>query len=248
MNPIQPPSFLTTSQITKSKDVELWEAYKKNPNQMTLQPLMKQLDPLLQNEVNKWAGAIGRPVLETRAKVLTLEAIKSYNPNGGAALATHVVNRLQKLSREVYTHQDAIRVPEYKKLKVQNYMRAERELMDEHGREPTQLELTEHLGWSPPMVSQVQRSISSEYVESQDTGAGMFETTSAWGSDAIDGMVDLLYYDLDPTDKLIFEHATGYSGKKILNNTQMTKQTGLSQGQLSYRKRKIIDQFSTVLK
>ena len=236
--------FIKYAQSTRAeKDLELWRAYKANPGQLTLKPLMKQLDPVLQNQVNKWAGAISRPVLESKAKRLALEAIKTYNPNAGAALATHVTNRLKKLSRDVYTYQDAVRLPEYKKLKVHTYLRGQQELMDQHGREPTNMELADHLGWSARMLGEVQRSLSPELVSSQDMGAGLFENHSAWGSESGDGMIDLIYYDLEPVDKQIFEHSTGYSGKPILPSTALQKKTGLTQGQLSYRKRKIIDKF-----
>jgi len=230
----------------KDKDVELYEAYKKNPSPQTLKPLMKQLDGVLQNQVNKWSGAIARPVLEAKGRILTLEAIKSYNPHAGAALATHVTNRLKKLSREVYTHQDAVRLPEYKKLKVHAYLAAERDLMDEFGREPSNMEMTDHLSWSPKMLGEVQRSMNAELIESQDMGAGLFENKSVWGSESGDGMVDLVYYDLDPVDKQIFEHSTGYSGKPIMNNTALRKKTGLTQGQLSYKKRKLITKFKEI--
>lgn len=225
----------------KDRDIELWEAYKANPSQMTLKPLMKQLDPVIQVEVNKWSGAIARSVLESKAKTLALEAIKSYDPRHGAALATHVTNRLKKLSRKVYTHQDAVRLPEYKKLKTQSLFKATNELMDIHGREPTNQELADHLAWSPKTLSNVQQSQHAELLQSEDMGAGMFERHSVWGSDTDDGLVDMLYFDLDPTDKLIFEHSTGYSGKPILSNTDLRKKTKLTQGQLSYRKRQLIN-------
>jgi len=227
----------------KEKDLELWREYNKNPSKQNLKPLMKALDPVIQVEVNKWSGAIARPVLESKAKSLALEAIKSYDPYAGAALATHVTNRLKKLSRKVYTHQDAVRLPEYKKLKVQNLHKANQQLMDVHGREPTNQELADHLAWAPKTLSKVQQAQHAELIESGDMGAGMFENQSVWGSDSGDGMVDMLYYDMNPEDKLIFEHSTGYSGKPILSNKELRKKTNLTQGQLSYRKRQLVDMF-----
>jgi hypothetical protein len=232
----------------KSKDIELWEKWKQTQSQQDLQALMKQLDPVIQSEVNRWSGAIARPVLEVKAKNLVLEALHTYNPNAGAALATHIMNRMKKLSREVYTHQDAVRVPEYKKLKFNAYHRGTEELMSIHGREATNEEIGDHLSWSPKMVSDVQRSMRPELVESMDVGAGLFEQKSVWGSDSDDGLIDMLYHDMEPVDKLIFEHSTGYSGKPILNNTQLSAKTNLTQGQLSYRKRKIIDLVEDTMK
>lgn len=236
-----------TSATRKDKDIELWEAYKKNPGPVTLEPLMRQVEPLIQSQVNKWSGAIARPVLESKGKQLALEAIKSYNPNAGAALSTHIMNRLQKLSRAVYTHQDAIRIPEYKKLRIHAYMRGQREIMDQVGREPTNDELADHLGWSPGRVSEVQQTMRPEFIESEDFGGDMFERKSVWASDSQDGLVDMIYYDLDPIDKQIFEHSTGYSGKPVLSNPEIMKKTGLTQGQLSYRKRQIIDKIDSLM-
>lgn len=227
---------------TKEKDIELWRAYKVSPGPMTLRPLLKQLDPVIQSETNKWVGAIARPVLEAKAKALALEAIDSYNPNAGAALASHVTNRLMKLSRTVYSHQDAVRTPEHKKLKVMALNRAETDLMSVNGREPTNEELQQHLKWSPKMLSEIQSATAPELVESADVGGGLFETTSAWAPDHPEGIVNMVYYDLDPIDKLIFEHSTGYSGKPRLSNTELCKKTNLTVGQLSYRKTQIRQQ------
>lgn len=230
----------------KEKDIELWEQWKKTKSSYDLQQLMRQMDPVIQAEVNKWSGAIARPVLEAKGKTLALEAFESYNPKKGAALNTHLTNRLKKLSRKVYTHQDAVRVPEYKKLKINTFLQGQSELMGQHGREPTSQELSDHLGWSSKLVADVQRATAPEFIESADVGAGMFEHTSIWGRDD-DAMVDMIYYDLDPTDKIIFEHSTGYGGKRILPNDRIMKKTGLTQGQLSYRKRKIVDRLQTIL-
>lgn len=231
----------------KEKDIELWEQWKRTKSSYDLQLLMEQMDPVIQSEVNKWSGAIARPVLEAKAKTLALEAFESYDLKKGAALNTHLTNRLKKLSRKVYTHQDAVRVPEYKKLKINSFLQGQSELMGQHGREPTSQELTDHLGWSPKMVAAVQRAIAPELIESADVGAGLFEHGSVWGRED-DAMVDMIYYDLPPTDKLIFEYSTGYGGKRILSNAAIMRKTHLTQGQLSYRKRKIVDKLQTVLK
>lgn len=227
-----------TYKTTKEKDIELWKAYKASPTPLNLRALMKQIDPAIQNEVNKWMGAsVSRSVLQGTAQKLALEAIKTYDPTRGSALVTHVVNRLQKLSRVVYTHQDAVRIPEHKKLKTHALHRATEELMAEHGREPTNAELQRHLVWSPRMLSQVQEAQAPELLESQDMGAGLFEHTSIWAPDNNDGIIDMMYYDMSPEDKLLLEHTTGYSGKTILSNTDMAAKLKITQGQLSYKKK-----------
>ena len=225
----------------KDRDIELWEQWKRTKSPYDLDMLMKQMDPVIQSEVNKWSGAIARPVVESQARVLALEAFETYDPKHGAALNTHLTNRLRKLSRKVYTHQDAVRLPEHRKLRALSLAKGQQEFMSQMGREPTHQEMADHMGWSPTMVAKVNRELSPELVGSADTGAGMFENRSVWGRDSDDGMVDMLYYDLDPIDQVIFEHSTGYGGKPVLSNPQLRAKTNLTQSQLSFRKRKIVN-------
>lgn len=230
----------------RDRDFELWQQYKQDPKPENLQALIRQLDGSIQSQVNKWSGNLPRPYLEARAKALAVEAIDTYEP-GRAALNTHVTNRLKKLSRDVYTHKDAVRVPEHKQLKINTFLKAQRELMSEHGREPTAQELQDHLGWSPALVSKVQAAMNSELLESEDVGGGLFERQSVWAPDNDDAIVDMFYYDLTPQDQQIFEHSTGYGGKPILSNAELTKKLGITQAQLSYRKRKLVDRLKEAI-
>jgi DNA-directed RNA polymerase specialized sigma subunit len=221
----------------KKKDVELWKAYSANPTPQNLKPLMTAMQPLMHSEVNRWKAAAPQPALHRQAQSLTLHAIKTYDPTKGAALGTHVMNRLKKLSRTAYQHQDLVRLPENKKLRSQALYNAQSELQGELGRDPTNDELADRLAWSPKRVSDVQRSMVGEYVESQDIGGEMF--SDVYGRDAADPVLDYVYYDLDPTDKQIFEHLTGYSGKPIMTMQQVGQKLGLTDSQVRTRKKRI---------
>ncbi len=87
----------------QERDREVWREWKRSRSTANLQIVLQQLNPVIQREVNRWAGTLARPLLELEAKRLAMEAIESYNPNAGASLATHVTNRLKKLSRISYT-------------------------------------------------------------------------------------------------------------------------------------------------
>lgn len=242
---VPPPGITFPS--TKEKDMELWRAYKQAPSAMTLKPLMDNLTPVIRSEVNRWSGAVPRSVLETEGKKLALEAIKTYNPNGGAALATHVMNRLRKLSRKTYMHQDLVRLPENKKLKTQTYHKGFQHLQGEFGRDPTNAELSDHLGWSRRMVSNTQRSMMGEYIESQDVGGELF-SGDVTGRDSQDSILDMVYHDLNAKDKLIMEHTTGYSGKPVMTVKQLQPVVQLTPNQINYRKRKIAERLQQHMK
>jgi DNA-directed RNA polymerase sigma subunit (sigma70/sigma32) len=71
-----------------------------------------------------------------------------------------------------------------------------------------------------------------------DVGGEMF--SGIYGRDAADPVLDYVYYDLDPTDKQIFEHLTGYSGKPVMTMQQVAMKLGLTDSQVRTRKTRII--------
>lgn len=224
-----------------SKDTELWRSWSRLRSDTNMQNLLAQLDPLIQSEVNRWAGSLARPLLEIEAKRLAIDAIGSFSPSGGASLGSHVMNSLKRLSRLVYTHQNVGRIPEHQVLKLQSYNVAVNNLKDQLGRDPTVQEISEDLRWSKPYLARFQKSLRKEYVESGDTPP-IFDTNS--GSS---GTIDFVYNDLPTLHKKIFEHTTGYGGAKILDNSELMKKLHLTQGQYSYQKRQVIDKVERAL-
>ena len=225
----------------KERDIEVWRQWKRASTPTNLQAVLNQLNPVVQREVNRWTGTLARAVLELEAKRLATEAIKSFRETAGASLATHVTNRLKKLSRLSYTHQNIARIPEYQTLKYHTYESAKAELVDGLGRDPTHIELADELGWSKGALRSFERNLRREFVESGETPP-YFDQGEGAG-----GMVDFIYYDLAPMQKKIFEHTTGYGGKKVLDNPQLMKKLKLTQGQLSYQKRLMTDKIERVI-
>lgn len=228
--------------MSKAQDIILWEQWNRNKTDQNMDALLRQLNPLIQKEVNKWMGALARPLLETEAKRLAVEAIRSYNPHRGAALGTHVTNQLKKLSRVSYTHQNVARIPEYQALKFHTYNLAESSLKDHLGREPTYDELADSLGWSTSYLRNFQRGMRREFVESGKVPP-FFDTSSGES-----GLIDFVYNDLSPVQKKIFEHTTGYGGKNVLSNPELLKKLDMTQGQLSYQKKLLVTKIEKLTK
>lgn len=229
------------------QDLALWRTWKRTPTDANLSAILRQLDPLIQREASKWAGTLARPLLETEGRRLAVEALHDYDPSRGAAVGTHVVTRLQKMSRLSYANQNVARLPENKMLMFHAYNLGHSHLEDELGRVPTTDELADHLGWSIPHLTKFRREIShQEMLESggaaESGSAGLFE------ADEQDHTVDFLHHDLAPQQKLIFEHLTGYGGAKILTNQEIQKKLGLTQGQYSYQKKQIVDRAAALHK
>ena len=215
------------------KDIELWKQWKSSGNKSDLANLFNQIDPVIQKEVSRWAnGPVARPVLNIEAKKLSLKAFENFNPSS-SKLNTHVTNNLKGLSRIVYTYANPARLPEHQTLKLGNFISTKHELEEELGREATTGELAESLAWSNNEVARLQGELRVGYSTSQPTPQG-FDKFNADRT-----MLDFIYNDLVDQDKLVFEHTTGYGGKPILAAKDLTRLTGMTQGQISHSKRRI---------
>lgn len=238
----------TAASTRGEQDFALWQAWKRSPTDANLSALLKQVDPLIHKEVNKWSGTLARPLLETEGKKLAVESFHSYDPARGAGIGTHVSNGLLKMSRLSYANQNVARLPENKMLAFHSYNLAHSELQDDLGRAPTTDELADHLGWSIPHLTDFRKQIShQELLESGGTSTGEGNAGQLFDADETDHTVDFIHHDLPPTQKAIFEHLTGYGGAKVLPNHEIQKKLNLTQGQYSYQKKKLLDHVDNVV-
>lgn len=223
---------MTLDPNVKSKDVELWQRWKRTRDPGDLQLLLRQMEPIIQREVNKWAPSASRSYLEGQARRLAVQAFETYDPNAGAALSTYLASRLPKLSRPVYATQNAARMPETQSVLFHTFNHARMHLEDVNGRPPTTVELADHLAWEPKRVSEFQRIANrKEYIESEEHPDA---------DDTQDHLVDYIYHDLSPQQKLIFEHSTGYGGAKVLSSADAAKKLKITPGQHAYQKSLIV--------
>lgn len=223
----------------QQKDLELWREWKKTNNPDTLNKLLDRLQPLIYREVSKWQGSMPVAALESKGRMLTVEALQNYDPTRLAAIGTHVTSRLRKLSRHVYPYQNVARLPENKQLMYNTFMVAQNRLYDEHGRDPTTDEMADELSWNPRKVKDFSKSFGRrELVESEGAFMDSDDSPSA--------LTDFFYHGLSPEDQKLFEDITGYNKKKTMSNAQLMRKYDLTQGRLSYKKRKFIDAIKKV--
>jgi len=217
----------------KQDDIAAWNKWKQTGSRDDLGHLFSRMEPVIQKEVSRWAtGPVARPVLNLEAKKISLNAFNTFDPNK-AKLNTHLTNNLKGLSRIVYTHTNPARMPEHQVLKLSTFMSSKQALEEELGREPTTQEISEQLAWSPGEVERYQGQIRTGYSTSQPLPPGF----DKYDADRV--FLDFVYNDLVDQDKLVFEHTTGYGGKRILSASELIKKTKMTQGQISHSKRRI---------
>jgi DNA-directed RNA polymerase specialized sigma subunit len=217
-------------------DLVAWNKWKKSPTDTNASALLAQVNPLIQKEASKWAGTLARPLLETEGKRLAMQAFNSFDPSK-AALGTHLVNTLQRMSRLSYANQNVARLPENQMLQYHSYHVAHSELSDALGRAPTADELADKLAWPVKKVEQYRKVVGRrETLE----GGGLFDASDTGEAEHEDRFLDLAYHDLPPLQQAMFEGLTGYREAPVLSNQALQKKLNLTQGQYSYAKAKLI--------
>jgi len=222
----------------KAKDLELWRKWKSTQSMHDLEALFLHMRPLLFREVNKWSSLVSPLVLEAEANKHTLEAFKTYDPNAGALLSTHVINKLMKLSRIAYSHQSTVSVPEHQRLSYNRLQRIKAQLEDQLGHTPTIEHLADHMGMSVAKVNALTANVGKR--ELMESGEGpVFQKQH----DREAELIELAYSKLSPRQKDIYDLRTGSHGKPALGNPEIMKRLSLTQGVLSYEREKIVGIF-----
>jgi DNA-directed RNA polymerase sigma subunit (sigma70/sigma32) len=194
-----------------------------------VEKLIKDNKKLIELEASRYATNLPLITVQLEAYKLAREAAKSFNPKAGFKFSTHLVNNLKKLSRLSTQYGNVIRTPENTQFGVSKLNKLEKDLEHTLGRSPTVDELSHHSGFSHKNTLNILNSKKST------TGiSSLFESPALFHSQN-DEWIRFVYHDLSDTDKLIFEHRTGFGGKPILDNTAIAKKLGLSSSVLNNR-------------
>lgn len=135
-----------------AEEEELVKQWQQNPYDPELtQRVLKSIEPIIRSATGKWSGVLPNNALFTKAQVLALEALKTWDPRQGK-ISTYLFPRLQKISRDVYSMQNAVKIPEHHITQMGTFEQAYHDLYARLGRAPTVEELADDLVWSPDMV------------------------------------------------------------------------------------------------
>ena len=217
-------------ELPKVNPMVAYDAWRKSPTPETLGSAVQAHLPVIRKNLMIYKGSLAPELLESEGKKLAIQAIKSYNPQAGASLKTHIVNHLQRLHRITQSRARAFRMPEELQAQVRNYQDAYTDLSEEIGREPTVSEISEKMKWP---VSKVQR-LRKQFVSELPEGAQAYESGIAANAPMDDKLI-YAYHDLAPRDQLIFEHLTGFGGKPLKKKSEIAKMLGVSPAVITQR-------------
>ena len=195
----------------QTDELGLFHDWKQTQSPKSFQKLYTSMKPLIYGAAKK--AAYGSNVPESAHQIWAAQtfydALRTYKPNMGTALNTHVYNAVhQKAKRLNYIYQNIGHIPEPRTGKIGLYQNIHANLVSEHSREPSAAELADRLGWGVKDVVTIQKELQKEYA--MDMGA---EEHGVHESSVDEELLDYIYYELSPDEQLVYSYVFGKHGK-----------------------------------
>lgn len=217
-----------------------YSAWAKSPTPENLKAVLDDLDPTINSEIQRFSGP--KPLLRSRARVLAVKAIRSYDPGGGAKLRSWVVTQLQPLSRynnalkPVYAPEDAAR-------KAYAVAKARDSFIDEYGRDPTDDELADMVGISVGRLRKVQEMTPATVNEPQvsDSDDDTVPDYAVYRTNPVRAARDAVYGGLGDRDRRIFDLRTGSHGQRAMAGQDIASLLKVSPAFVTQRANAIAD-------
>lgn len=218
-----------------SKDLQLWQAWKADKSDQNLESLIKQVNPIIQSQVNKLStNNIPRSALEAHAINLAINSFDNYDPNK-TQLNTYLTWQLKPLNRYVYKHQNIGKIPESRIVHIGAINRAETELSELYGRAPTDQEIADQTGIALRDVNLIKKE------NRQDLSKGFGAEDWQRSYTTYDDTLWLLWGELEGRDREILEYLYGMNGKETLGPSEIANKLGISPSRISQLKNRIAD-------
>jgi len=215
---------------------QMYETWANDPNNKNLDALLASLSPQIDKSIS---ALVSKPTaaVNSKARLLAIKAVKSYKPGQKAKLTSWVFTQLQPLKR--YTQQSMpASTPERMARQQAELFKFEEEFYDNHGRYPSDRELSDLMKFSKKQLQQIRKFNKSRVYEMQQFGANPEDSATASEitgimPDKTEEMIDLFYDSLSPTEQVVLEYRLGMRGKKKLTNSQVAAKLKLSPARVS---------------
>jgi RNA polymerase primary sigma factor len=199
--------------------------------------VLDQTRPVVDTALQSYAG--GDKSLFDRGTLLAAKALRSYHPDKGTKLRTHLMNQLQPLRRYHRERTAVTRVPERVTMDLYKMNQESQRLRENIGREPSDTELSRATGLARKRLIHIRR-FTGEAAESQlsnDSNEIMYPGVQQISPDQV--LLEYVHHDLDSIDQMILEHRSGLYGKPVLSNNDIAARLKLTAGAVSQRAAKI---------
>jgi len=219
---------------TKKTNEDLVFMYQKG-DMRALDQLRINVGPIVNAQVNRYIsgpGHISRAALMAKADELLVDAARTYKRGTGAAFTTHLFNHLRRLDRYTKANANIAKMPEARANSITNFQNRVKELEDIKGRPPTDEEIADYMNIPVEEVRRMKKSLGREISESQL--GGVSSVPYQHGNPVLDQLLEDIYFELTPDEKIVFDHLFGRHGKKKLKTgNEIARATGFSPAKVS---------------
>lgn len=216
---------------------DAFQSWKTNPTPEGNTQMLRTLQPVIESGIRASVGE-PNPLLTSRARKLTLEGLRSYDPSR-ARLKTHLYNQYQGLKRIARQQAQVIKAPERVQIDAYHLQGAEQELRDLLGREPTDRELSNHSGFNLKRIAHVRKFQPGVSEGTMESLAPAFQPGLLPDRQARDMWLEMVYDEQSPLDQKIMELSLGLHGRQPLSNQEIAAKLARSPGAISQRKKRI---------
>ena len=227
----------SSGKINNEAAMAAWSRWKKSPSPNSMSLVLKSVQPAIDRSVRSVKGK-NPTLIGGEAKRLAIMAVKSYDPQMGTALSSHVFNHLKPLSRGTTNIGSVIDKSRLDRERIARYLSAHHDLTEQNSREPNDTELMDHLGIDARELTKMRKAATGEVPE----GSMDYEPSLTIDEDPRMSMwTDYVYHQAKPIDKKIFDWKTGRNGNPKLPNAEIVKRLGMSEVYINSRARKMAE-------
>lgn len=221
-----------------------FQSWTKNPTPESNMQIISAIQPTIDTALSSYVGKNPTPIMRSRARLMALNALKTYDPNRGN-VRTHLLSQMQGLRRLAAKENNIISIPEQVGLDFQKLDQAENELRDKLNRDPADNEIADFTGLSVRRIRKI-RSFHQPLAEGTTTAVTDSEnaptevaSTLPGNTSQTDAWLDFVHDDLGPVDKLIMDLTLGRNGRRRASTQDIARRLNITPGAVSQRAAKI---------
>lgn len=258
-SPVSPQQKKEEIQGKKVREIELWKTWKNAPaaqKPQHLNPLLESFTPLIQARVNLFKNRTEIPTsaIEHEHKKEFIKALETYDPSKGAALGTHITNRLRKVDRYIESNKNFTRITENIYSKIGAFNGVKSELTEQLGHAPSDQHIHDHLVKNPHPTLGV-LSMKDIGRLNREQRRGLIQTghdTEDFGgtphfSSRDDEVIHLVQYKLTEPEKAVYEYTFGLNGKPQMKPGDIAKTLRMDNSKVSKLRTSIFNKMSPYL-
>jgi DNA-directed RNA polymerase specialized sigma subunit len=209
------------SSYDKDRELQMWQDWKNSGEDPTkLEPIMSSMRGIIKKTVHTYSAAdIDSKFVEAEAEKHFIDGLKSYDPNSGAKLSTHLINRQKRTGRFVKNHQNFARVVENRAANWSEYQESRKFLTEKKGRDPSREELSREMsdrlkskGVKKWRISAAEagRYMAEDRRDLVQTGLDQDSFVTMPTQDRL--VLKMVEEELTPEEKAVYERLLGLNG------------------------------------